>query len=88
MSKKILRVLLCYPYVISRCGIFNGQTNDLPHHSHTNITTHTPPPISPLSPFLPLSHVRTNSQTYTASVSLTSPPPECSTNNLYICTAS
>lgn len=42
--------------VISRCGIFNGQTG-LPQYPHTNITTHTPSPISPsLSVPLSASH--------------------------------
>lgn len=34
------------PYVISRCGIFNGQSSDLPHYPHTKLTTHTPSLIS------------------------------------------
>lgn len=41
------------PYVISRCGIFNGQSSDLPHYPHTKLTTHTPSLISPPSLSLP-----------------------------------
>lgn len=37
------------PYVISRCGIFNSQSSDLPHYPHTKLTTHTPSLISPPS---------------------------------------
>lgn len=43
------------PYVISRCGIFNGQSSDLPHYPHTKLTTHTPSLISPPSLSLPVS---------------------------------
>lgn len=45
-----------------------------PHYPHTNITTHTPSPSSPLS----LSHIHTNSHTHTLLHSLTSPPTYCS----------
>lgn len=51
---------------------FNGQTSDLPHLLHTNVTTLTPSFISPLSLFLSLSHIHTNSHTLLHSP--TSPP--------------
>lgn len=67
------------PYVISRCGIFNGQSSDLPHYPHTKLTAHTPSLISPPS----LSHVCIYSCAYSAW------PPHLSplhnTNKLYMC---
>lgn len=89
-KKKNIVGAVCYPYVISRCGIFNGQTSDLPHHSHTNITTHTPNAyFSPLPVSLSISRTHKFTNIHCCTVSpLTPLPQECNTNKLYICMAS
>ena len=59
------------PYVISRCGIFNGQSSNLPHYPHTKLTTHTLPlPFHPFSVSLAYTQVHGLTLHY----SLTSPP--------------
>lgn len=74
-------------HVISRCGIFNGQTSDLPQYPHTSITTHAPSPISPtLSVPHSVSHTH-KFNIHTLLNSLSSLLPECSTNKSYTCVA-